>query len=203
MSARSNREDASTRTESIVDAHDCDWMVGDGDQGRCRCGLMVTTEDEWRRHTERAVIDQMWSPAAEVISSVAALEGLPERSVIAVRPATENAVFRRIALGDPGLNAWCNLTGTFRSTPGLLPAIVLERGPEALPAENPAEVSRDVVPAKETMRMKQSDDDTDASVDEGVPPVIIQDGPLDLGGLRNMPAPDVAAGIADIESGEG
>ena len=128
------READSTRTEAIVDAHNCDWIFGDGDQGRCRCGLIVATEDEWRRHTEHAVIGELWSPTAEVITSAGALEGLPERSVIAVRPGTENTVFRRIVVGDPRLSAWCNLTGTFRFTPGLLPAIVLERGPEALAA---------------------------------------------------------------------
>jgi hypothetical protein len=97
--------------------------------------VTVTTEDEWRRHTEQAVITELWSPTAEVITSADALEGLPEQSVIAVHPGTENTVFRRIVLGDPSLSAWCNLTGTFRLTPGLLPALVLERGPEALPAK--------------------------------------------------------------------
>lgn len=134
MSLTHNKAD-STRTESIVDAHECNWMLGDGDQGQCRCGVIVTTEDEWRRHTEQAVIDELWSPNAQVITSADALEELPERSAIAARPGTENTVFRRIVLGDPTLSAWCNLTGTFRFTPGLLPALVLERGPAAPPAE--------------------------------------------------------------------
>lgn len=135
MNAPISRESDSTRTESIIEAHDCDWMTGDGNQGRCRCGLIVTTEDEWRRHAEQEVISELWSPTAEVITSADTLEGLPERSAIAVHPGTENTVFRRIVLGDPGLSAWCNLTGTFRFTPGLLPAIILERGPEALEAK--------------------------------------------------------------------
>lgn len=77
-----------TRTESIVSAHDCDWMVGDGEQGRCGCGLIVTSEDEWRRQTEQLVVAELWSPTAELITSASALEGLPERSVIVVHPGT-------------------------------------------------------------------------------------------------------------------
>jgi hypothetical protein len=72
----------------------------------------------------------------QVITSAELLEGLPERSVIVVHPGTENTVFRRIVLGDPNLGAWSNLTGTFRFTPGLLPALVLERGPEAIPVQD-------------------------------------------------------------------
>jgi hypothetical protein len=33
MSTLKPRQADSTRTESIIGAHDCDWMVGDGDQG--------------------------------------------------------------------------------------------------------------------------------------------------------------------------
>lgn len=130
---KATREVDRTRTEIIVDAHDCDWTIADGDQGRCACGLLVTTEDEWRRHAEQVVIRELWSPTAELVTAQAALEGLPERSVIAVHPGDENTVFRRIVLGDPNLSAWCNLTGTFRFTPGLLPALVLERGPRTSP----------------------------------------------------------------------
>lgn len=129
-----------TRTESLLDAHHCDWTIGDGDQGRCGCGLIVTSEDEWRRHAEQLVVAELWSPTAELVTSAAALEALPERSVIVVHPGRENAVFRRIVLGDPHLSAWCNFTGTFRFTPGLLPAVVVERGPaSAAPAGEPVQ----------------------------------------------------------------
>jgi len=135
MSTVTTHEVDRTRTESIVDAHDCDWTIGDGEHGRCGCGLIVTSEDEWRHHAEQAVIAELWSPTAELITSAPALERLPERSVIVVHPGKENAVFRRIVLGDPSLSAWCNLTGTFRFTPGLLPAVALERGPGTPPSQ--------------------------------------------------------------------
>lgn len=121
-----------TRTETVVAAHHCDWPVDDDigpQQNPCRCGLIVESEDEWLRHTERAVIDQLSSPNAELVTSAAALDELPDRSVILVHPGSENTVFRRI---DLGFGAWCNLMGTFRFTPaGLLPALILERGPVA------------------------------------------------------------------------
>lgn len=118
-----------TRTEAIVDSHACHWTFLDGDHGRCDCGLVVATEDEWRLHVEQALLAELWSPRAELLTTPDGLNGLPERSAIAVRPGRENAVFRRVVLGDPELNFWCNLTGTSRFTPGLLPALVLERGP--------------------------------------------------------------------------
>ncbi|MFL0243253.1 hypothetical protein [Mycobacterium sp. SMC-17] len=125
--------DGATRTETVVAAHSCAWSVDDGgapQQGQCGCGLRVQSEDEWRHHTERAVIDELGSPTAELVTSAAGLDELPDRSVIVVHPGGENAVFRRIDLGD--LGAWCNLSGTFRFTPaGLLPAVILERGPVA------------------------------------------------------------------------
>ncbi len=125
-----------TRTETVVAAHGCAWPVDDGEapqQGQCGCGLRVESEEEWRHHTERAVIDELSSPTAELVTSPAALDELPDRSAIVVHPGGENTVFRRIDLGDVG--AWCNLSGTFRFTPaGLLPALILERGPVAATA---------------------------------------------------------------------
>lgn len=123
-----------TRTEAVVTAHGCAWSVDDGgapQQGQCGCGRRVQSEDEWRHHAERAVIDELGSPTAELVTSAAGLDELPDRSVIVVHPGGENTVFRRIDLGD--LGAWCNLSGTFRFTPaGLLPAVILERGPVAV-----------------------------------------------------------------------
>jgi hypothetical protein len=61
---------------------------------------------------------------------------LPERSAVLVRPGTETIVCRRIVLGDPTMSAWCDLTGLFRSTAALLPALVLERGPDTASVVN-------------------------------------------------------------------
>lgn len=120
-----------TRTEVLVEAHSCTWGVDGGQQGQCRCGQILHTEDEWRRHTEGIVIDDLWTPAAPLVTSAPALDDLPERTVIVVHPGAEDTVFRSINLGDTGPAAWCNLTGTFRFTPAaLLPALILERGPE-------------------------------------------------------------------------
>lgn len=132
MRSHQNPRHDLTRTEALVDAaHSCTWGV-DGDRlGRCRCGQTMNTEDEWRRHAEAMVIDELWSPAAPLVTSVAALDDLPARTVIVVHPGAEDTIFRSVNLGDPGPAAWCNLTGTFRFTPaGLLPALILERGPE-------------------------------------------------------------------------
>lgn len=119
-----------TRTETIIDAHNCAWLNDVDDQGLCKCGLVVTTEDEWARHTEHAVIHELWTPTAELITTEAELTGLPMRSTIVARPSRDNAVFRRLVFSDPHMHAWCNLTGTFWPTVRLLPALVLERGPD-------------------------------------------------------------------------
>lgn len=121
--------DERTLTESLVEEHQCTWV---GDRGRCRCGLTVTGEDEWRGHVEHVVVDNLWTPTAEFVTSETVLDQLPARSVIAVHPGRENAVFRRKVLGNPKLSAWHDFTGTFRPNPSLLPALVLERGPQIL-----------------------------------------------------------------------
>ena len=119
-----------TRAEAIIDAHDCSWLNDEPEQGLCACGLVVSTDDEWARHTERAVIGELWTPTATLIATVNELAGLPMRSTIVARPNRDNAVFRRLVFNDPGMHAWCNLTGTFWPTLRLLPALVLERGPD-------------------------------------------------------------------------
>ncbi|MDO3014617.1 hypothetical protein P5V34_11525 [Mycobacteroides abscessus subsp. abscessus] len=118
-----------TQTEAIINAHTCAWLGDVDDQGLCKCGLVVTTEEEWARHTEHAVIHQLWSPTAILITTEAELEGLPMRSTIVARPNRDNALFRRLVFSDPSMHAWCNLMGTFWPTARLLPALVLERGP--------------------------------------------------------------------------
>lgn len=119
-----------TRTDTIVDAHDCSWLNAEPEQGLCACGLVVTTDDEWARHTEHLVIAELWTPTAELITTMVALEGLPMRSAIVARPGRDNMLFRRMVFTDSSLHAWCNLTGTFWPTARLLPALILERGPD-------------------------------------------------------------------------
>lgn len=101
----------------------------------------------------------MWCPAAQLVNSADELEELPERSVIVVHPGAEDTVFRRVVLGDatdPGPGAWCNLAGTFRFTPaGLLPALILERGPVAASApagERTATLNDNCTTPKESAR---------------------------------------------------
>jgi hypothetical protein len=120
-----------TRVEAIIAAHACRWEGFDegGDEGRCACGVIVTTEEQWGAHTDEAVTAELWTPTAQVMSTASDLAALPMRSAILVRPGRENTVFRRLVLEDPKLQAWCNTVGQFRPLPGLIPALVLERDP--------------------------------------------------------------------------
>lgn len=129
MSASSPQSTVRTRTEAILDAHDDSWTIGDDQQGCCDCGLTLTSEAHWQEHAQQVIINELRSPTAEILTTPDQLAALPERSVIVSRPGTENTVFRRIVLGDPTMNYWCDLTGTFRSAAALLPAILIERGP--------------------------------------------------------------------------
>lgn len=121
-----------TRTEAIFAAHHVRWCGFDevGDEGRCPCGAVVRTEEQELAHINQAVISELWTPAAQIVATADDLAALPPRSVVLVRPGHENAVFRRLDLDDPTLQAWSNAIGTFRLVPALLPALVLERGPD-------------------------------------------------------------------------
>ena len=68
MSSINTCESDHTRTEAVVAAHECDWAC-DGDQGRCACGLIVASEDEWARYAEQAVASELWSPSREIVNS--------------------------------------------------------------------------------------------------------------------------------------
>ncbi|WP_293003369.1 hypothetical protein [Mycobacterium sp.] len=123
-------EDAElTRYEAIVAAHTFRWLGVDevGDEAHCACGVIVHTEEQEFAHINQAVIAELWSPTASVVATADELAALPPRSVILARPGRDNAVFRLLNFCD---QAWGNAVGKFRTVPALLPALVLERGPD-------------------------------------------------------------------------
>jgi hypothetical protein len=76
------------------------------------------------------VAAELWTPTVEQIGSVRGLETLPDGSTILARPGAKGRVCRRLFFDDPKLMAWSDLHGTIRAASTLLPALVLERGPE-------------------------------------------------------------------------
>jgi hypothetical protein len=118
-----------SRTNTVLAAHNCDWD-GEWDLGHCACGVTVRSEREWAEHADRVVAAELWTPTVDQIGSVRGLEALPDGSTILARPGAEGRVCRRLFFDNPELMTWSDLHGTIRAASTLLPALVLERGPE-------------------------------------------------------------------------
>lgn len=120
-----------SQTNRVLAQHNCDWSTdSEWDLGHCACGLTLSSEHEWAEHADRAVAKALWKPDAQQIHSVKDLQPLPNGSTILARPGAEGRVCRRLFFDDPELMTWSDLRGTIRAARTLLPAVVLERGPE-------------------------------------------------------------------------
>ncbi len=120
-----------SRTNAVLAVHNCDWASdSEWNLGHCGCGVTVRSEREWAEHADRVMAAELWTPTAEQVSSVRGLEALPNGSTILARPGAEGRVCRRLYFDDPALMTWSDLHGTIRAASTLLPAVVLERGPE-------------------------------------------------------------------------
>lgn len=119
-----------TRTEQIRAAHQDSWDADD--VGVCRCGLSVATEEHHAEHVGQVIVAELWSAAAPPIRTLAELDALPERSAIVVRPGGAGFVCSRMSLGGLAGAPWIDLNGHVHpQSEALLPAVVLERGPQA------------------------------------------------------------------------
>ncbi|SIH23014.1 Uncharacterised protein [Mycobacteroides abscessus subsp. abscessus] len=121
-----------SQLNQILALHNCDWGTdSEWGLGHCACGQTFSSERQWAEHADRAVAAKLWTPDAEQIGTVAGLESLPNGSAILARPGAEGRVCRRLYFDDPELMTWSDLHGTIRAACTLLPAVVLERGPQA------------------------------------------------------------------------
>lgn len=117
-----------TRAEQIRAAHQDRWDVDD--VGHCRCGQTFTSEEDHAEHVGTVMIAQLWSPQAPAIRSLAELDALPERSTIVARPGGAGFVCTRMFLGGHPGAPWMDLNGHVHPRDQLLPAVVLDRGPQ-------------------------------------------------------------------------
>lgn len=132
---------ATSQLNTILALHNCDWGTdSEWGWGHCACGQTFNSERQWAEHADRVVADALWTPAAEQIGSVAGLEALPNGSAILARPGAEGRVCRRLYFDDPELMTWSDLHGTIRAASTLLPAVVLEYGPQQSSTDTAASI---------------------------------------------------------------